>query len=90
MPFLDTAPAAGCSGVLGDKHRMVFHRRLFPVVSGILWSDAVSNKVDSMLVDGIEAFVSDIQEITLRKFKAGPERREFEGLKSIFKRVIHK
>ena len=64
--------------MLGDKHRMVLHRRLFPIVFWILWSDAVSNKIDSMLMDGLKAFVSDIQDISLGKFKAGSERREFK------------
>lgn len=60
MPFGQTASAAGAGCVLSDKHRMVLHRRLLAIISGIGICQPLGNEIPSVLEDYCQTLIPKI------------------------------
>jgi hypothetical protein len=45
------------------------------------WRQSVCDKIDSMGMDGIDAFALDVLPVPFRQFEPGPELRFFKGSK---------
>jgi hypothetical protein len=73
MPFLNTTPATGGGGMLSNENRMTFHRCLFTVILRILRRYSGFNKINSVLPDCIDTFVSDILPVFFGQFEFGSE-----------------
>jgi hypothetical protein len=69
VPFGQTAPAAGTGCMLGDKYRMISHRRLPPIVGGIGIGQPRNNEIPRVLEDCIQPFIPQILGFFARKLK---------------------
>lgn len=56
MPLLNASPATGGRGMLGDEHRMPFHRCLFAVIFWKIRRHPGIYKLKCMVFDGFETF----------------------------------
>ena len=78
VPFLKTCPAAASGRMLGQKHRMTFHRRLFAVMIRCFRRKPLCHKVLRMSPDRIPAFISNIFPVFCRQpepaSKCGPSK----------------
>ena len=63
MPFLNTLPATGGGGMLGDEHRMSAHWGLFAVILGIIRGDSRMDKLKSVLPDGLKVLLCDVRAV---------------------------
>ena len=57
VPFRQTAATAGGGRMLGYKHRMAAHRRMFSVIGGVRGRKTLSNKIGGMPINGIGTLV---------------------------------
>jgi hypothetical protein len=78
MPLRQTATTAGGGGMLGDKHRMPAHRRLFTVIRNMRRRQTAGNKIRRVLVDGLRPFIDTILPLFTAKMKAGTKGRTLE------------
>ena len=83
MPFLNTSPATGGSGVLGSENRVSSHGRLFSIVFWILWSYSGFNKINSVLPDCIDTFALDILPVFSGEFEFGSEFGSIQGCEGL-------
>lgn len=75
MPFLQTAPAAGRGGVLGNKHRMAAHRGLFTVVGRFCWCQPSGDKIGGMSRNLLFAFAKAVVALFGTQMKTLAETR---------------
>ncbi len=63
VPFLQAAPAAGTSRMLGDEDRMPFHRGLAAVVRYDCRGKPGCNQFFSVSCNGLNAFLMDVPDL---------------------------
>ena len=86
IPFVHTAAATACAGVLCNKNRMTTHRRLSAVIRYICRSKSLCNKICGVRSDFFESDPVDIVNILLRQAETRPEFRASEPFENI---IIH-
>jgi len=57
VPLSQTAPTAGCRGMLGDKNRMAAHWRLLTVIHRVCRRQPRGDKIGGMLIDSLRALI---------------------------------
>lgn len=80
MPPGQTLPAAGGGGVLGDECRVSAIRCLFAIVRDVGGRQALGDEVAGVLLDGVEAFFSDVVEVLCFQNEPGSELRAGEAV----------
>jgi hypothetical protein len=88
MPFVNTTPSTGCCGMLSNENRVPFHWSLFTIIFWELWGYPGFNKINSVLPDCIDTFVSDILPVFFGQFEFRSELGFIEGLKGLGDLVI--
>lgn len=87
MPFTQAATAAGGGCVLGDKHRMAAHRRLFSVIGRFCRCQPGADKLCGVLPDQRPAFLLAITIFRAAQMKALTERGAGKPLEEVIDRV---
>jgi len=74
--------------MLGNENRVASHWRLFAIVFGELRRYPCGDKIDRVLPDGIDTFISDILPVFFGQFESRSEPGFFEAFKGLGNLVI--
>jgi len=70
MPLLNTTPATSCRGMLSNENRVTSHWRLLAIVFWELRRYPCGDKIDRVLPDGVDTFISDILPVFFGQFES--------------------
>ena len=71
VPLFNAAPATCAGCVLGNKYGMPLPWSLFAVILGELRTDPRRNEIKSVFPNGFNAFVLNVNQVSLVKLKLG-------------------
>ena len=83
VPFSNTFPTTGCSGMLRYKYRMSTHRRLLSIIRYICRCLPLCNKILGMFSDRINPFFIYIFNIFLLQMETAPKSRIAKSFKEL-------